>query len=207
MWVRAAMLFSILGLALPAFAAPISVTESAFGPGATVIDFERPNNQVITGLVIPGISVSGGLYGSTSLEPTTPDLSANGTNSAANFANNSCVILTPSCGTVRIDFDTTQQRVGFYVMTGALLGTTPDDVTIETFTGDVSNGSVVGHANEAWSFIGVEDSAGIDRIDISAASVKSRFHMDFLTFQVPEPSLAALLGVSLGALVLRRRRS
>jgi len=192
--------------AVPCLSAPFAVPESAFGPGASLIDFESGNVQIF-GLAYPEIAISGGLYGKATLEPGpgdgAMDLSWNGVRSAANFPAAACVAL-PACGTVRIDFAATQLRVGFYVMTGAPLGTVPDVVTIETFSGGFSNGTVTGPGDAVWSFIGVEDAAGIDRIDISAASVRSKFHMDFLTFQVPEPSQALTICVALGTLVLCR---
>ena len=186
-------------------AVPIAIDETAFSPTATLITFDgRGFNEPITGQYSGlGVTFSGGLYANVLAGDPAP--SAQNYPFGAPTLNND----------ITIDFSTAMLRVGFDVRTP----TTGDTLTvmISAYSGDtlVSTGDVVFDTSSAWSFAGVEDTGGIDRIVLSAISPATgvdAFAIDNFRFEaaaIPEPSAGLLFpaGLLIASSALRRRSS
>jgi len=188
---------SVLCLAGSAFAVPVPISQSAFSGSETVIDFNTvaPFTPITLQYQANGVTFSGGLFAGFPLVGT-----------AQNFAPFSTIV-----NTITVDFSSTMLRAGFDVLTN-----NEDDLLVEVWAFDngnlVKNGELLFSTGSSFTFQGLEDTQGIDRLVMSAVGGGTRgFIMDNFRFEpVPEPSSAALLAGGLlllaGSRMRRNRR-
>jgi len=199
---------SILLLASPVSAAPVAVGLGSFSGSATVIDFNGIPNQTV---IANQYSGSGITFGATPLFansfPSTASLLAgSGGFVASNFVSPSSPPCPGSCfGSITIDLASTALRIGFQTYTA------DPQLTLTVFAGDplVPTGSLVVTTGTTDTFVGIEDTAGIDRLVLTGKGpFTDTIVIDNLRFDpIPEPSTGLLLAAGLLVTASTSRRA
>ncbi len=159
----------LLFLASPIASAsgPVVIGPGAFSGNETVIDFESlaEAEQITTQFSALGVTFSGDLFGDT-FNPLVFENTDPGNVIACNFIDSTCGPPVGCSGSWTVDFSPPVTRVGFDVITNG-----PDDTTLTIFRSNVQTGSITFDTSLPDSFVGIEDSDGIDRVIVDAANI------------------------------------
>ncbi len=145
---------------------PVAIGPGAFSGNETVIDFESiaQNEQITTQFAALGVTFSGDLFGDTFNTELFENTDA-GVVIACNFIDNTCNTPVGCSGSWTVDFSSPVTRLGFDTITN-----NTDDTTLTIFRSNVQIGSITFDTSVPDSFVGIEDSDGIDRVIVDAAN-------------------------------------